>query len=821
MNELSQITILTNSLMKSAALGDRQQTANSLLDLLWHVAELRSDMPNFLIWLGNDSGPITGQSYSERIGKAVLADDQQQMTQMLESLVSGSVLPLLPKDDLTEIELKLVGLMQSASAASPLSVLAQICDMMGKIAAAKQKTGRLTIHLEGGDAENDYFESLHVGLHTSISFRRTLRVPEDGKEYPLPADLGELPIYRIEDFAENVPSHWLEEGGFFIPLYQREALFLEFKGVKWRPSIAKVAVGRINAITGKPYEEEIHAHEQDYVVIPGQRWLDGINKGKNIVSQFVAMPLGQGYTIEEQLTDEAKHGGFQIVAFDPKEDRFPSEDPEVTKRRKRDAAKRRIQAKQDIFISRLDLESQTLATLFLECDTNKATKLGISTEAQMSKLRMIRDALVQALGDDGQVLLSERWSDAQIRSFIEWQQLIDETEMTDLDTPSHVPSRRREGFVQAANCPRLSLPSSAVKLEMGIAAGGSIKQQIQRDTFGADAWDSSAKRMVIIRIVNSAAFQKITGKPPPETPVTLETYQAKRMPWFDSYDEAVESVTPARKFSFLKTVAAIARLRGKDISDDHASIEVDSDLVERIQTPTHEERVKTFLERAEVSIRAKRFTTAMREATLALNLVQGQSFLRRSTHDDNAAFRRSALNLRAQCYIQLQRFREAEEDATEALDIPPQDDCLAFVTRAEAYLGLLEYDLAVQDATNAIDIYPEYHEAYALRAEAHMHNDHDDDALQDSERALAENPRNSRALIVRGEIRRMYGSLGDAVSDLTRAMLITGPDPVALCARAKAFVQLGDNDQARADLHSALLIDPNFAPAIEHLQFMP
>jgi Flp pilus assembly protein TadD len=67
----------------------------------------------------------------------------------------------------------------------------------------------------------------------------------------------------------------------------------------------------------------------------------------------------------------------------------------------------------------------------------------------------------------------------------------------------------------------------------------------------------------------------------------------------------------------------------------------------------------------------------------------------------------------------------------------------------------------------------------------------------------------------------MYGSLGDAVSDLTRAMLITGPDPVALCARAKAFVQLGDNDQARADLHSALLIDPNFAPAIEHLQFMP
>jgi tetratricopeptide (TPR) repeat protein len=821
MNEPSQITTLTNALMKSAASGERQQTANALLDLLWHVAELRSDMPNFLIWLGDDSGPISGQSYSGRIGKAVLDDDQQQMAQLIEALVSGSVIPFLPKDDLTEIESKLAGLMQGASTSSHLSVLTQFCTLVGRIAAAKQKSGRLTIHVEGeGDAEDDSFESLRMGIHTCISFRRTLRVPEDGKEYPLPADLGALPIYRIEDFAENVPAHWLEEGGFFIPLYQREALFIEFKGAKWRPSIAKVAVGRINAITGKPYDEKIHTHEQDYVVIPSQRWLDGINKGKDVVRQFVAMPLGQGYTIEEQLTDEARYGGFQLVVFDPKEDRFPSEDPEVTKRRKEEAAERRVQAKQDIFISRLNFESRTLATIFQEGDAHMAIKLGMSPEEQASKLRKIRDSLVQGLGDDGQALQRGKWSDDQIHSFIASQERLIQIESK--RGSGRVQSNRHEDservrFMSAPLC----CPPSALNLEMGIAAGGSIKQQIQRDSFGSDTWDQGEKRMVNIRIVNSAAFQKITGKPPPETPVTLETYQANRMPWFDSYDEAVESVTPARKFSFLKTVAAIARLRGMDISDDHTSIEVDADLVERIQTPTHEERVRTFLERAEVSIRAKRFTTAMREATLALNLVQGQSFWRWATHDDHAAFRRNALGLRARCYIQLQRFREAEEDVTEALEIPPQDDCLAFVIRAEAYLGLREYDLAAQDATSAIDIDPDYPDAYALRAEAHLRSDHDDDALQDSERALAENPRHSRALIVRGEIRMMNGSLGDAVSDLTRAMLISGPDPVALCARAKAFVQLGDSDQARADLHSALLIDPNFGPAIEHLQFMP
>jgi Tfp pilus assembly protein PilF len=808
MNEPSQITTLTNALMKSAALGEHQQTANALLDLLWHVAELRSDMPKFLIWLGDDSGPISGQSSSERIGKAVLDDDWQQMAQLIEALVSGSVIPFLPKDDLTEIESKLAGLMQSVSTCSHISVLTQLCALLSRIAVAKQKRGRLTIHVEGeGDAEDDSFESLRMGLHTCISFQRTLRVPEDGKEYPLPADLGALPIYRIEDFAESVPAHWLEEGGFFIPLYQREALFLEFKGAKWRPSIAKVAVGRINAITGKPYDEEIHSHEQDYVVIPSQRWLDGVNKGKNVVSQFVAMPLGQGYTIEEQLTDEAEHGGFQLTTFEPKESLFPSEDPELTKRRKKGAEERRIQAKEDIFISRLDFESRTLAAIFQEGDARMAIKLGMSEEEQASKLRKIRDSLVQGLGDDGQLLKKGKWSDDQICSFIASQKCLMLAE-----------SKRGGGRDQSKSREsslRLSMAAPCVpNLEMGIAAGGSIKQQIQRDTYGPDIWDQDAKRMVNIRIVNSAAFQKITGKLPPKTPVTLETYKTNHMPWFDSYDETVESVAPARKFSFLKSIASIAKLRGEKIIGEHISIEVDSDLVERIQTPTHEERVRTFLERANVSIRAKRFTTAVREATLALNLVQGQC--------KHASFRREALNLRAQCYIRLQRFYEAEEDATEVLDISPEDDYLAFITRAEAYLGLQEYDLAVQDATNAIDIDPDvYPDAYVLRAEAHMRNDHNDDALRDSESALAKNPRNSRALIVRGEIRMMYGSLGDAVSDLTRAMLISGPDTAALCARANAFVQLGDNDQARADLHSALLIDPNFGPAIEHLQFMP
>ena len=38
--------------------------------------------------------------------------------------------------------------------------------------------------------------------------------------------------------------------------------------------------------------------DQNYCVLPKQPWLDGINYGDGYIRQFVAMPLGKGYTVE-------------------------------------------------------------------------------------------------------------------------------------------------------------------------------------------------------------------------------------------------------------------------------------------------------------------------------------------------------------------------------------------------------------------------------------------------------------------------------------------------------------------------------------------
>jgi hypothetical protein len=96
-------------------------------------------------------------------------------------------------------------------------------------------------------------------------------------------------------------------------MYQSEALWINFSGSY--PFALKVAAGKINAVTGEPWQNDIGNRPQDYLVVPTQPWLDGFCVKKGTVRQFVAMPLGAGYTMEEQLTGKAEFGGLQIIAY--------------------------------------------------------------------------------------------------------------------------------------------------------------------------------------------------------------------------------------------------------------------------------------------------------------------------------------------------------------------------------------------------------------------------------------------------------------------------------------------------------------------------
>jgi hypothetical protein len=157
------------------------------------------------------------------------------------------------------------------------------------------------------------FPEVHEDAVLEVDFQRTLRIPDDGRDYALPPGLGRFPLRHVDDFAARVPQAWLRRGGAMLPMYQSEALWLNFTAPHGYAFAVKIGAGKVNAVTGGPWTNELTREPQDYVSVPEQPWLDGWCVERGVIRQFVAMPLGSGYSVEEQLTGEAEHGGIQLL----------------------------------------------------------------------------------------------------------------------------------------------------------------------------------------------------------------------------------------------------------------------------------------------------------------------------------------------------------------------------------------------------------------------------------------------------------------------------------------------------------------------------
>jgi len=145
----------------------------------------------------------------------------------------------------------------------------------------------------------------------TVNFQRTLRIPEVGL-HPLPPGLGRFPLRRVADYPDTAPAEWLARGGVMLPIYQREAMWLSFDASE--PAALQVGVGKVCAVSGLPWIEHLVKDPQNYVGLPRQPWLDGINAGDGFIRQFVAVPLGSGATVEGQVTGQETHGGVQLRA---------------------------------------------------------------------------------------------------------------------------------------------------------------------------------------------------------------------------------------------------------------------------------------------------------------------------------------------------------------------------------------------------------------------------------------------------------------------------------------------------------------------------
>ncbi|CAM1504856.1 Fc.00g024470.m01.CDS01 [Cosmosporella sp. VM-42] len=153
-----------------------------------------------------------------------------------------------------------------------------------------------------------------------IAFNRTLRLPEDGKLHDQPAGLGRIPVMNIASISKKLQNSrndslidMAKKGGVFFPLYQREAMFISFKAAVGSFAV-RTFVGGVNAVSGLPWNAppSKRSSKQDYISVPPQKFLDGIAVGQDTVKQFIAMPLGSGYSVEKQVTGKEDVGGIQV-----------------------------------------------------------------------------------------------------------------------------------------------------------------------------------------------------------------------------------------------------------------------------------------------------------------------------------------------------------------------------------------------------------------------------------------------------------------------------------------------------------------------------
>lgn len=480
-------------------------------------------------------------------------------------------------------------------------------------------TKELPVCLDRKDNDK-FFDEIIIGRFTRISFHRTLRIPDDGKTYNLPAGLGRFPIHRVEDYVDTVPESWLEDGGFFIPMYQKEAMFLQFDGPGWHPTIAKIATGKVNVINGKSYHDKIIPDNQDYILIPSQHWLDGIFAGEGVVKQFVAMPLGQGYTVEGQITDEEKYGGLQITVFDALDGRFPDRNP-------------------------------------------------------------MEDLMARTYSENGAGILFQ-------------------------------------------------MAGQKAGVSMGLGAGGNIKQQIFKDKYGFGFWSNEKKANIVIHIVNSIEFKKITGFEPPESPISPEKYSALKIPWYSFYDEVAPVLKPPSIFKRILSIASINKKRGDILRYDSAVSINDKKRLIKIPSPDKSEIINNYREISVDQMKLCDWKSGLNTISYVIDVAD--------------SVKASDYIVRATCNFHLSFYEESKLDCTLALS-QESNNIDALVIRANCFKNLGEYNSMGKDASVLANIRESESVGMELKTEASLLAQNYDEAVNIAKSWSMKNPESTKA----------------------------------------------------------------------------
>lgn len=388
------------------------------------------------------------------------------------------------------------------------------------------------------------FPEVHPDAKLAMEFQRTLRIPDDGGTYPLPPGLGRFPMAHVEDHEDKVPALWRKHGGVMIPMYQSEALWIRFlpqtgpSRQRPYPFAVKVAAGKKSAITGKDWKKGLN--KSDYCVIPKQKWLDGFVVDKGMIKQFIAVPLGAGLSVEEQLGDE-EIGGLQIEVFPMKAKYYEAHCPEILPQG-------------------------------IECWEGR---IGGARGRRRRAAFKGGQSLSKSSGATNYSANSIR-SDGRRSRGVKTKGLVDACSVGAADCDSNSTDALRSVDPECATTMDFSP-------DMAMGAGGDMRQEVFADPYGKDQWSKKVEgNRSFVHLANSMMWRAMTGSNPPTVPFTAADYRKYNFPWFDYYDDG-KKVKLSGKLKGIKSVKEMAKETGqKGVLPENKSFGVHDDEVVKL-----------------------------------------------------------------------------------------------------------------------------------------------------------------------------------------------------------------------------------------------
>lgn len=70
------------------------------------------------------------------------------------------------------------------------------------------------------DGDAVAIHKLGASDHLKITFHRTIRVPDNQTTSFLPPSMGTFPLYKVADYANELPNDMASKGGIFLPIYR-------------------------------------------------------------------------------------------------------------------------------------------------------------------------------------------------------------------------------------------------------------------------------------------------------------------------------------------------------------------------------------------------------------------------------------------------------------------------------------------------------------------------------------------------------------------------------------------------------------------------